>query len=57
MAPFLKDYFHNDEKIKIQLRSETFNYIPEKLAFRSDFSQEISFCHNGLSTAMSFLSP
>ena len=48
MAPFLKDYFHNDEKIKIQLRSETFNYIPEKLAFRSDFSQEISFCHNGL---------
>ena len=48
MTPFLKDYFHNEEKVKTLLRSETFNYFPEKLTFRSDFSQEISFSHNGL---------
>ena len=36
------------KKIKILLRSETFNYFTEKLAFRRDFSQEISFSHNGL---------
>ena len=41
---FKKDCLHHGEKLKILLRSETFNYCSEKLASRSDFSQEFLFC-------------